>query len=262
METPELSLQGVGVLVTRPAHQAESLCIAIRQHGGHPAAFPTLEITPVEYRKELDLVLDRLDDFQWAIFISVNAVEQGLREVFAIRQWPASLKVAAIGKRSQQALEQQGLLVDLVPQQAYSSEALLLMPELQQLRNQKIIIFRGIGGRELLATSLRERGASVEYAEVYRRTRPNLSAEELLQKWADGDLDIVQTNSVESFDNLVAMLGDSGAPLLQSTPVLVPSERMRQALKKRGFDMPVVIARDATDQSMLDALLAWVQGVQ
>ena len=39
-------LTGVGVLVTRPAHQSGELGDAIESAGGHPILFPVIDIVP------------------------------------------------------------------------------------------------------------------------------------------------------------------------------------------------------------------------
>ncbi len=59
----------------------------------------------------------------------------------------------------------------IAPQDGFDSEAVIALPEFaaDAVRGRKVLIFRGDGGRELLADTLRERGASVEYVTCYRR---------------------------------------------------------------------------------------------
>ena len=59
--------------------------------------------------------------------------------------------------------------VEIMPQATYNSEGLLAHPLLQNVSAKNITIFRGIDGCNLLAKTLCERGAQVEYAEVYQR---------------------------------------------------------------------------------------------
>ena len=66
-------LAGLGILVTRPAHQSEHLANLILQAGGNPVLFPALEIVDVADLQPLNALIDQLDHFDLAIFISPNA---------------------------------------------------------------------------------------------------------------------------------------------------------------------------------------------
>lgn len=259
MHPANAPLQGVGVLVTRPAHQAESLCELIRQQGGTAIRFPVLEIRPPAEPQRLKQFIDRLEEFDWAVFISANAVSRTLASMPGNRDWPKSVRIAVIGKRSAEELERYGLTADLAPQQKFNSEALLALPDMQQVGGRRIVIFRGNGGRELLADTLRRRGARVDYVEAYQRVRPHSDNTELLQRWRQGLVNIVSVNSAESLRNLAEMLGKAGAPLLAATPLLVVSERMLAMARDMGFQNPPLLAENATDKAVVEALLAWTR---
>ncbi|MEA2079961.1 MAG: uroporphyrinogen-III synthase [Pseudomonadota bacterium] len=253
------ALQGVGVLVTRPAHQADSLCELIRQQGGTAIRFPVLEIRPPADPKNLIQLIDHIDEYDWAIFISANAVNRALEYILGKRDWPKSVRIAVIGKRSAEELKCFGLAADLFPPHDFNSEALLALAEMQEVGGQRIVIFRGSGGREILADTLRKRDARVEYVEAYRRERPHSDSTGLLRRWRQGLVNIVLVNSAESLRNLVEMLGKDGKSLLTGTPLLVVSERMLALAGELGFQYPPVVADNATDKAVLDALLAWKQ---
>jgi uroporphyrinogen-III synthase len=253
-------LQGVGVLVTRPVHQAGPLCEGIEALGGTAVRFPVLEILAPVDPQALDDGIQRLDDFDWAVFISANAVNGALGRILAVREWPPALKIAVIGKRSAEALKTFGLTADLFPQQHFNSEGLLALPEMQVVSGQRFVIFRGNGGREYLADTLRERGATVDYIEAYRRALPKADNSTLLETWRDGKINIVLVTSGESLQNLVEMVGTPGKSLLIDTPLLVVSERMIQLAEKLGFKHKPVVADNATDEAVLDALLTWRNG--
>jgi len=257
MQPAAAPLQGVGVLVTRPAHQADSLCELIRQQGGTAIRFPVLEIRPPADPKNLMQVIARLEEFDWAVFISANAVNRTLEHLAGKRDWPKSVRIAVIGKRSADELKRFGLTADLVPQHKFNSEALLALADMQEVGGQRMVIFRGNGGREMLADTLRKRGATVEYVEAYRRVRPHSDSSELLQRWRQGLVNIVSVNSAESLKNLVVMLGKAGESLLTGTPLLVVNERMLALAEELEFQYPPVVADNATDRAVVDALLAW-----
>jgi uroporphyrinogen-III synthase len=218
-----------------------------------------LEIRPPADPQNLRQVIDHLEGFDWAVFISANAVNRTLEQFPGKRDWPKSVRIAVIGKRSAEELKRFGLTADLFPQQKFNSEALLALPDMQQVGGQRMVIFRGSEGREMLADTLRRRGARVEYAEAYRRVRPHSDGSELLRRWRQGLVNIVSVNSAESLRNLVQMLGKAGESLLTGTPLLVVNERMLVLAEELGFQHPPVVANNATDKAVLDALLAWKQ---
>ncbi len=251
------SLAGLGVLVTRPVHQAQGLCRLIEQQGARAFPFPVLEILPPSEPAALQAAAQRLEDYNWAIFISANAIEQALPVILAARDWPGSTQIAVIGQSSAQALERHGLQADLCPSHQFDSEGLLALPRLQQVGGSRIVIFRGNGGRGKLAQTLRERGAQVDYVEAYRRARPEADFTPILAPWRAGAIDIAVVNSAESLHNLVAMVGRQGGALLRRTPLLVVSERLVAQAQTLGFERPPVVAASATDAAVLEALLAW-----
>ena len=79
----------------------------------------------------------------------------------------------------------------------------------------------------------------------------------LLAEWRSGAVDIVVVNSAESLHNLIAVLGPEGGTLLKRTPLLVVSERMLPLVKQLGFERAPVLAENATDDAVVEALLAW-----
>lgn len=253
----EDSLCGVGVLVTRPRHQAGPLCESIRQRGGTARSFPVLDILDPVDTHELDACIAELANFDWAIFVSANAVDKALDRILAERNWPEKLRIAVIGQRSAEELRRFGLQADIQPQHKFNSEALLALPEMQDVRGRRVVIFRGDSGREHLAETLRQRGADVHYVEAYRRVCPQSDSTELIERWRAGAIDVVLVNSVESLENLVKMLGEQGRALLLKTPLIVASDRIVAEARRLGFSGPPLIAASATDAAVMDALLAW-----
>ena len=147
-------LSGLNIVVTRPREQAVSLAQRIEQQGGNAVLFPLLEISPVADAKPLRTLIARLPEFNLAIFISPNAVRYGMEAILAVGAIPPALKIATVGQGSARALRDLGVEKIIAPQDRFDSEALLALPELQQVAGWRVIIFRGDGGRELLGDSL------------------------------------------------------------------------------------------------------------
>jgi uroporphyrinogen-III synthase len=241
------------VLVTRPAGQAQGLCERIEAAGANAIHLPAIEILPPEDSVPLAAVTDALEQYDLAVFISVNAVQHGLDFILKRRDWPAGTQIAAVGPTSSAAVEQRGLQVDFVPEHEYSSEGLLALDVLQSVRGYRVLIFRGNSGRETLRDTLRARGAQVEYAEVYRRGCPADSAE-LLRLLQQGELDAVTATSNETLQNLFDMAGPEGQSLLRQLPLVIPGNRQAELAARLGFMQGCVIAGHASDEAMVEGV--------
>ncbi len=249
------SLDGRRVLVTRPAHQAEGLCRRIAQAGGVALRLPTLEIDDCSHDPAVSEVLARLTDYDLLIFVSPNAVRIGLRAIEAAAGLPPALPLATVGEGSARALQEVlGRGPDRLPETRYDSEGLLALEALQQMAGQRVLILRGDGGRTLLAETLRQRGAVVDYLELYRRvqapTPPNI--DQLLQQ-----AEVVTTTSGEVLDKLHQLTPERWRALLREKPLLVVSPRSEALARQLGFVGPIRLAEHAGDEAMISALSDW-----
>ena len=244
-------LRGTRVAVTRPRHQAQPICQEINNAGGLAIEFPALEIQYIG-DEQSDWVL-QLGSTDWGIFISSNAVI-GTRNILGA-ELPPQLALAAVGPSTAQAAEQLWQRPVLLPATQYNSEGLLALTQLQQLNGQKICIFRGQGGRELLAEELRHRGAQVHYAEVYKRCQPALDMAKLISAHPD----VLLVTSNEALQNLFNMAGNSHRAWLLDQALVVISHRTAQLATSLGFKHAASIAKQADSQGLLQALAAWAQ---
>ena len=247
-------LAGRGVVVTRPAHQAAPLAAAIENAGGHALLFPTIEIVDVEDRRPLLALIDRLDEFDLAIFVSPNAVARAMTLIGARRQLPQQLDIAAIGNSSAQALARFGVPRVVAPAR-FDSEALLDLPETRDVCGKRIVIFRGDGGRETLGDALTARGASVEYAQCYRRGCPHADAAPLIAAWDEGRLHAVTVTSSEGLRNLFVLVGAAAAPQLRATPLFAPHARI--AGTARALGSSDVIVTPQGDEGLIAGMQQW-----
>jgi len=256
-------LRGLRVLVIRPVDQAEPLCQLIIGAGGEALRLPTLAIREPgpEQATRRDAVIDTLDDYDLAVFISVNAVTRGMERIRARRAWPERVKIATVGASSARALERYGHSVDLVPAHEFNSEALLALEALQDMRGRRVVIFRGNGGRDVLRDTLTARGAAVEYVEVYQRVCPDIDPESILHLWQPGGVDIVTVTSNESLQNLHEMAGPRGQPLLHELPLVVVSRRQSALAAALGFSNKPLVAANAGDEAIMTVLLDYAATV-
>lgn len=257
MPNPVTDLSGVTVVVTRPAHQAEALCQSIEAQHGSALRFPVIEISACADTDKLKAQLNHLDEFQLAIFVSANAVFSSMKILENIQGWPKGLAITAIGQSTAKAIAANGLMVSHLSPKPYNSEALLDLTELQNLQGQRVIIFRGNGGRELLAETLRERGAEVEYAECYQRVMPKTDAHALHELWDNGDSMPIVVTSNEGLQNLQSIVGPDYQSSLFSSPLIVVSQRAADLANKMGFTQKPTIAESASNEAILTAINQW-----
>ncbi|MEO5702411.1 MAG: uroporphyrinogen-III synthase [Gammaproteobacteria bacterium] len=258
-EVHSRSLQDVRVLVTRPAHQAQHLCELIQAHGGQAILFPVLEIAEPDDPAALHEIINHLDDFDIAIFISVNAVTHALSLILAHRPLPLHLRLATVGMRTAKELEQFGLCADIFPSEKFNSEALLDLAEMHDVAGKNIVIFRGEGGREFLADTLKQRGATVVYAQVYRRAKPQTDNGTLMNALEQAKVDIITVTSNEGLCNLFDMAGIQGQQRLRQIPLVVLSERTAILARELDFDHPAQVSKSASDDALLEATVIAAQ---
>ena len=243
--TSQNQLDGLKVLVTRPAGQAATTINAILANGGIAQAFPLIEIQP---STRCPVNLAQISEYDLVIFVSRNAVECAW-PLLAKAGLPDSATVAAVGQATAEVLAQHGYPASLVPANRFDSEGLLAMPELEAMAGKRVLIVRGQSGREKLAESLRSRGAHVDYAEVYQRllTKQALTFE-------DGDIDVILITSSEALLHLYQMAIDTAKPWLLEKQLLVLHERIAMRARELGFKLNPVIAEQASEAALLDAL--------
>lgn len=252
-------LAGLAVVVTRPARQNDTLVSQLQVLGADVAAIPLLAIEPLTEPAQLALIDQRLAALrscQFAIFISQNAAEQALQ---ALAQrglpWPATLPAFAVGSATAAMLQQHGIPANSPTRM--DSEGLLALPALQHVTGQRGVIFRGQGGRETLACTLRDRGATVDYCELYRRSLPPAAAGQWLG-WlatrATHQPALVCINSSESLRHLLAI--DDCVVARDNLTLLVPGERVARAAAEAGFTQ-ICSAQDATDSATITTALHW-----
>jgi uroporphyrinogen-III synthase len=249
-------LQGKRILVTRPAEQAGDLVARVAAQGGQALRFPLIDIAPPEDWRALDEVAARLETFSLALFVSPNAVAHGLGRLLSRRPWPERLAAGAIGPGTARALVSAGIGKVIVPQERYDSEALLALSPLQAERvsGHAVLILRGNGGRELLAETLRARGAAVECVACYRRVaaRDGATLVSLLRNKA---LDAVALSSSEGLRNLLQLLDTDSREKMFAMPVFVPHRRIAEEAARQGLRR--VVLTGAADEGLVTGMCSY-----
>lgn len=227
------------ILNTRPIHQAKKLTSALESHGFISIECPSLEIVPIVSEKNMPPSLNTINT---AIFISPNAVnfyfEQLNRDKIS---WPSTINVLSIGKSTAQTLAQHGIQESLLPSES-TSESLLTLPILSQVKNHHILLIKGKEGRDTIESELRQRGAIVHDMILYERKLPKYNHKNLNRLWREDAVDIILFTSKQGMQSIFTMFGKKAHPWLCSKPCLVLSQRLAEEAARLGVKK-VIIAK-------------------
>lgn len=245
------ALRHLDVIITRPGSTGLMLKEKLLLLQANPILFPTIAIFPFSIN-EHEISGLRLNDYNLIIFTSRNAV-LAVAKILPTIKGP---KLMAIGPSTACVLQQQGLPVAGIPEAKFDSEHLLALPEFQDVKDKKILIVTGEGGREFLGHSLTAKGAKVVKWRVYRRQIPVVKEESVLAITKIANPVIVVTSG-EGLRNLVAIMTNFEAWLFQCR-VLVISHRMMGLAAELGFKEDLLLeANNATDDAILECLIKW-----
>lgn len=234
------------VVLTRPLSDSERLAAVLAADGIDTVVMPIMTISALPVNELAPP--PALGQHAICVFVSANAVRFGLPALLKrLRDCP-NIVTIAVGAKTHHRLAEQGINAS-IPDRP-DSEGLLAMEELNASRSREVIIVKGEGGRELLATELRQRGAQVTEWSCYRRCWPDVDMTPLADLSADR---VFQASSGEVLTRLSELLaGEHSSDLFQSA-VIVPSRRVATMASDLGWQR-VICAQDASDQAFLDAL--------
>lgn len=241
----ETAAQSSNVWVTRPEPVATELAGLLKEAGLRALAVPTLEITaPEDVTATMEQARRCLGQDGMAVFVSRNAVDWFWRLLDTDGVSLLSpMEVVAVGPATAAALEARYSGEIITPQGQADSEALLALPSLQAatVADRMVTIIRGSGGRELLAETLRERGARVEYLEVYVRRPCSDSAARVPRLWREQPPAAIVATSPAGLRALVDMTPAEYQARLLATRLLCLGRRLPQQASALGFEdcMPV-----------------------
>lgn len=256
-----MKLDGKHLLITRPEPENTLSCSFFEAAGAEVTSLPVMEIAPLEEKhSSIQSQLFELDNYNKVIFISKNAVRHGVEWIdHCWPQLPVGIEWIGIGDGTTQLLNELGYPLGI---QAKSiqlaaengdvsvSEALVQSPSFQQVENEKILIVKGSGGRELLADTLKQRGANVNSLALYKRAKITYSLERLEK--ADS-ADIICITSAEGLENLVEMLSNRNKNWFNKT-LITPSQRVADKAKSLGWNN-VINAHGADDNRLMTAII-------
>ena len=236
-------LAGKRIVITRPRAQAGALAEKLAAHGAEPILLPMIEIGPMDDYGPLDAALSQLDQYQWIVFTSANAVA-----VFWARlagPLPASVRLAAVGPGTARAMEARGAAGALIPEE-YLAES--LAAAIGAVAGQHVLLPHAELADEVLADILRSRGATADEIPVYR-TLPAALNEAGLAEVRRG-VDVLAFTSASAARNFAGLVGVA-LPGVRRPVVACIGPITAQAARQVGLGADVV-----AEEHTLDGLVA------
>ncbi len=244
-------LHGRRVLMAQPA-RGSGLATRLREQGAEvvhlPAAgFERLDPTPIQE------AMQWLDQYDWVVFASPNAVEffwQELRSSGRDARALAASRLAVVGASGPAALLAHGLATDLAAQRPDAEAVLEALAERDDVPNSRVLYLTGQGRRDPLLDGLEQLGAMVEVIALYRELPDMDAAAPLRDALTNGEVDIITVASVSAVGALVEAIGPT---LAATVPVVTLDPQSSETAREYGLDVRAE-AREATLAALVEAV--------
>ncbi|CAG7655398.1 uroporphyrinogen-III C-methyltransferase [Paenibacillus allorhizosphaerae] len=254
-------LFGRRILVTRARSQASDLVAQIDELGGEAIEFPVIRIQPpsgADAQAARDAAMKRLQSFDWILFTSVNGVESffaRLRELRVDIRSLAQARIAAVGPKTAEALEQRGLLVETLPPK-FQADSLFdtLADELRPGQNV-LLATADIAGKEL-PRKLKDRGLEVTKIDVYENVLDAEDAPEIIELLKQGMIHDVTFTSSSTVTNLFTALkehGEDPLTLLSGCKIACIGPITAQTVEESGLTVDY-LAAESTIASLVASM--------
>lgn len=209
-------LFGKTVLVTRAREQASILTARLEELGACCIEAPAIKIVPPADYSELDAAIAQLSSFDWLILTSVNGVDHffaRLQQAGIDSRALAGVQIAAIGIETAKQLNRYGIRADLIPAE-FRAEGILEALQGRITEKMKILIPRAMVARDILPDKLTAMGADVSVVPAYQTVQAETDGRQLAQRLRDGEVDFITFTSSSTVTNLLKLLGEDGAELI------------------------------------------------
>ncbi|MCE9567077.1 MAG: uroporphyrinogen-III C-methyltransferase [Planctomycetes bacterium] len=257
-------LFGRRVLVTRPSHQAMGMVKKLELLGAVVSRLSAVEIREPADFSLVDRAIDQLSrhEWDWLVFTSANGVHALLRRLETLGRdlrVLGSVKLAAIGPKTADALREYRLRADLVPASTFSSEGLAtaLSPH---VAGQRVLLARANRGRALLHDELAKVAAQIEQVAVYDQVDAVATDATVLDALRRGEIRYVTLPSSNIARGVLGAFDEtiSGRVTRGEIRLVAISPETGNAVRELGY--PVAAEADVfTEDGLIDAVVRLAQ---
>jgi uroporphyrinogen III methyltransferase / synthase len=247
---PRRPLLGKCIVVTRARQQASDLVERLSDLGAECIECPTIEIVPPMDESAVDLAIDRLGEYDWVIFTSVNGVAYFFRRLLSRgldSRALGGMRTAAIGPATAARLMDFGIRCDIVPE-TYRAESVVAAFEGQAIKGCRILLPRAKEARPVLPQALSRMGARVDEVTVYQTRLATETAGEILTRLDAGQIDLVTFTSSSTVKNFLRIVPpDRLQALIESVTVAAIGPITAQTARENGLSVHVTADRYTID---------------
>jgi uroporphyrinogen III methyltransferase / synthase len=254
-------LFGRRILVTRPKEQARELVEQLEAMGAEAILAPMIRIEPPDDYRPLDDALGRIEEFDWVIFTSTNAVDAFVDRLLAGPQDLRALKgvnLCVVGPATGDRLTRYGLKVDLTPAEYRADAVVRALAEFTDVKGRKILLPHADIGREVLAEELRRQGAEVTEIVAYRTLAVDAEREgepDIYRMLLERRIDVVTFTSASAVRNFVRIVGaEPAADLLATTVVAAIGPVTAEAAAQHNI-RPTIVPQSYTIPALVEAIV-------
>lgn len=258
-------LFGKRIIVTRTREQASELVAGLEEYGANCLEYSTINIKPVESYAVLDEELERINEYHWLLFTSLNGVKYFFKQLHEKGMDARDLKgpdIAAVGKSTADLLLSYGINADLIPS-VFTGEGLAESLLDLGVEGRNILIPRAQHAREILPETLRGAGAQVTVAPVYQNCPAEGDKESLREKLAEGTIDMVTFTSSSTVRNFLNMLDaedmDELKSLMNGVKIVAIGPITGKTVTDNGLKVDIQ-PESHTIPAMIDAIVSYYQG--
>jgi uroporphyrinogen-III synthase len=249
-------LEGKRIVITRSEAQSEALSKQLSALGAIPVILPLVTFAEPENFAELDEAIARLEQFDWVIFTSGQAVRavaaRSISLTIPLSRAGKKPAFATVGPASALAVKQAGLPVEYV---SNVHNGVALADELgERLRNRKVLLPRSDRANPDLPAALKRHGALVTEVVAYRTLQPMDVDKRNLGRIVARDADAILFFSPSAVHNFAELAGLEQLRGLQDRLAITAVGPVTAgALLDAGVERTVVAA-DTTTAAVTQAL--------
>lgn len=258
-------LFGKRIVVTRTREQASDLVLGLEEYGANCLEYSTINIEPVESYEAFDEELERLKEYHWILFTSLNAVKYFFKRLHEKGMDARDLKgpdIAVVGKSTADLLLQYGLNADLIPS-TFTGEGLAESLLDQGVEGRNILIPRAAQAREILPETLRGAGAQVTVTPIYQNKPVQCDQESLRAEFTENKVDMITFTSSSTVCNFLQMINaknqDELKQLLAGVKIAAIGPITAKSVTDNGLEVHVQ-PKQFTISDMVEAIVDYYSG--